>query len=251
MTIIEDRYREGRFVRRWSLIGGFPVCLEDAVDTTTAHPVAVTAAEAENARIRQAIEAVEAYEASLTGDAVPEEPPSVEVLALHHRRIGADLSEGQQRPNPVRVALVQEGAVLDVRWVDADWEAPAGVAVKPFADGAAPGGTWSQAEGFVPPSPPPPPVPSQIERRQLILGLALDGLITWDQVEAFGTVCTIPPLIETAFAGLPTQQRNIARASLREMNFAERSSPLVGLVAQAAGKTSAEMDDAFRRWSAL
>ena len=80
VDILPDRYRAGRYLRRWSLYGGFPRCIEDALDTLAATAEEVAAVEASNVAVHDAIAPVEAYEAALaltTGRTAPPALPSV------------------------------------------------------------------------------------------------------------------------------------------------------------------------------
>lgn len=63
--ILPDRYRSGRYLRRWSLVDGFPRCVLDAIDTTIATAEEVDATEAGNVAVHAAVEAVEVYEAAV------------------------------------------------------------------------------------------------------------------------------------------------------------------------------------------
>jgi hypothetical protein len=80
VDILPDRYRSGRYLRRWTLVDGFPRCVEDALDTATASAADISAAEAGNVAVHDAVAAVEAYEAALaltTGREAPPALPSV------------------------------------------------------------------------------------------------------------------------------------------------------------------------------
>lgn len=279
--MIEDTYKQGRFLRRWSLVAGWPTCLDDALDTTTAHPAAIAATEAENARIRAAVEAVEAYEAALLLSARPEPPALIPappsqpdappsqapnpdhaawtaarelvsevapaVLALHRRRMNLDLEPGEERAPPVRVALVQDSQVLDVRWVDADWTPPAGVAARPWAPGAAPGGAWSEAGGFVPPPPPPPPVPTTLRLLPFLGALAQLGWITAQEALDAARTGAVPAAVEVVFAQLPAEHAFQGRLAWAAMVEVDRANPLLASVAAANGRSTADLDAVFRR----
>ena len=80
IEMLPDLYRSGRYLRRWTLVGGFPRCVEDALDTSTASDAEIEAVRAANVAAHDAIAAVEAYEAALaitTGRAAPEALPGV------------------------------------------------------------------------------------------------------------------------------------------------------------------------------
>jgi hypothetical protein len=75
--IMPDRYRSGRYLRRWTLVEGFPRCVEDALDTTTASAGDIAEAEAANIAAHAAVAAVEAYEAALALTAGRTPPPAL------------------------------------------------------------------------------------------------------------------------------------------------------------------------------
>jgi hypothetical protein len=77
VDILPDRYRSGRYLRRWALVDGFPRCVEDALDTTTASAADIVAAEAGNIAVHDAVAAVEAYEAALALTTGREAPPAL------------------------------------------------------------------------------------------------------------------------------------------------------------------------------
>ena len=75
--ILPDRYRSGRYLRCWTLVDGFPRCVEDALDTATASATDISAAEAGNVAVHDAVAAVEAYEAALALTAGRTPPPAL------------------------------------------------------------------------------------------------------------------------------------------------------------------------------
>jgi hypothetical protein len=77
LDILPDRYRSGRYLRRWTLVEGFPRCVEDALDTTMASAADISAAEAGNVAVHDAVAAVEAYEAALALTAGRTPPPAL------------------------------------------------------------------------------------------------------------------------------------------------------------------------------
>jgi len=77
LDIMPDRYRSGRYLRRWTLVAGFPRCVEGALDTTTASAGDISAAEAGNIAVHDAVAAVEAYEAALMLTAGRTPPPAL------------------------------------------------------------------------------------------------------------------------------------------------------------------------------
>ena len=82
LDILPDRYRSGRYLRRWTLVDGFPRCVEDALDTTTASAADISAAEAGNVAVHDAVAAVEAYEAALALTTGREAPPALQSVPM-------------------------------------------------------------------------------------------------------------------------------------------------------------------------
>lgn len=80
--ILPDRYRAGRYLRRWSLVGGFPRCVLDALDTTTATAGDIAEAEAGNLAAHGAIARVEAYEFALAVTTGRQAPPALPGVTL-------------------------------------------------------------------------------------------------------------------------------------------------------------------------
>jgi hypothetical protein len=80
--ILPDRYRAGRYLRRWSLVEGYPRCVEDALDTTTASAGDISAAEAGNVAVHDVVAAVEAYEAALALTAGRTPPPALPSMPM-------------------------------------------------------------------------------------------------------------------------------------------------------------------------
>lgn len=72
MTEMEDTYAGGTLLRRWTLVGGYPRCVEDAVRVAEIDEETVSAVLAANAAIREAVAAVETHEAAARLAAEPE-----------------------------------------------------------------------------------------------------------------------------------------------------------------------------------
>lgn len=62
---VDDFYKGGRFLRRWSLVNGHARCLEDAYARDDVPFDIIQDQLAKNAKIRSALAAVEPYEAAL------------------------------------------------------------------------------------------------------------------------------------------------------------------------------------------
>ncbi len=90
-----------------------------------------------------------------------------------------------------------------------------------------------------------------ISRRQLLLGLAAEGLITGEEALAAAQSGAVPAAVEAIFTQLPAGEQLAARITWAAMSQAERSNPLVGLMATAHGIAPAALDDLWRSWTAL
>lgn len=97
----------------------------------------------------------------------------------------------------------------------------------------------------------PPPVPSAISDRQFFHVLATDGLIT--EAEALTAVKTgdPPAAFETFIASLPESERFSARMLLEGATTFERNHPLTNAFGTMYGMTAEQIDDLWRRASAL
>lgn len=105
--------------------------------------------------------------------------------------------------------------------------------------------------GFVEYEPPeqepqPDPVPYVISRRQIMTGLALAGWIT--EQEALDAIATgaRPAAVELVITALPEDQQFHARMKWAGFQEAYRTDPLVIALADAEGKSPADIDEFFR-----
>lgn len=98
---------------------------------------------------------------------------------------------------------------------------------------------------------PAPPTPPSISDRQFFHILAIDGLIT--EAEALAAVKTgdAPAAFETFIASLPEGDRFNARMLLEGATTFERSHPLTAAFGGMYGMTAEQIDDLWRRASAL
>lgn len=90
------------------------------------------------------------------------------------------------------------------------------------------------------------PVPHSVTRRQIMTGLAVAGWIT--EQEALDAIATgaRPAAVEAVISALPEDQQFHARMKWAGFTEAYRDDPLVLALADAEGKTAAEIDDFFR-----
>jgi hypothetical protein len=96
-----------------------------------------------------------------------------------------------------------------------------------------------------------PRVPPAITRRQLLLGLQADDVITDAEALAAAQTGAVPAAIESVFANLPATEATAARITWATMSVAERAHPLIAAIIDANLASAAQIDDAFRRWAAL
>jgi hypothetical protein len=130
-----------------------------------------------------------------------------------------------------------------------------GQTIEPLKSGAGPG-LVRQADGrFIDPNPSigpiEPSVPANISPRQLILGLLSAGLISADEALAAAKGGVMPAAVAAVVQSLPADKRTVAEVTWARMTVVERSDPLVGLLAQSAGKTEEDINQYFIDWSKL
>lgn len=157
--------------------------------------------------------------------------------------------------------------------INARWQDAAGtMIVATRADGSAivieadaDPGLWAQAlaGAFGPVAPysaPPEPSPDEIAaaarsgmsltRRQVIIGMVLEGLISQAEGIAMSTAKTPPAAVETMLAEMPEPQQTVARITLADFTVAYRLDPMVALFQTAGGLTDAQMDAFFVGYAA-
>lgn len=96
----------------------------------------------------------------------------------------------------------------------------------------------------------PPVVVPDLSFAQLLTGLVSEGWIT----EADGDgwlIGTLPTAVLTVISTLPTDQQFAAKARAIRPSQIVRTDPLVGALAAAEGKTSAEIDAFFTTYSTV
>jgi len=90
-----------------------------------------------------------------------------------------------------------------------------------------------------------------ISDRQFAQGLAVFGLITEDEAEAWVGPGVVPPDLLTLVQSLPEVDRFSARMLLRGATTFERSHPLVETLASSYGWSSSQTDDFWRACATL
>lgn len=205
---------DGHFLRRWSLVGGYPRCVLPPLDTTTAPPALIATVDAENLRLRDLLMEIEAYEAE------PSRPITAEAaMILEDRQVPVD--------EPAVLMLVSgDGEVVDFAVADEGYVAPAGLATFPIVPGAAIGGTYVGGIYTPPPPAAKPAAPEIVSARQARLALLRAGLLD---------------AVETAVAGMSAEVRLTWEYAVE----IRRDDPLLVNLATMLGLTEAQIDDLF------
>ncbi|WP_047308779.1 hypothetical protein [Rhodopseudomonas palustris] len=94
------------------------------------------------------------------------------------------------------------------------------------------------------PNLPAPVVP--ISRRQLLLELMAQGIISSTEAVAAAQTGAVPSLIQEAFNSLPEVEQPAAAITWATMSQAERQHPLILLLQAQLGLTDIEVDEMFR-----
>ncbi|TVR07015.1 MAG: hypothetical protein EA385_14100 [Salinarimonadaceae bacterium] len=109
---------------------------------------------------------------------------------------------------------------------------------------------WEYVEPVVEP-------PQSITMRQLIVGLAMEGWITWPEAEAWADRSALPAAVTDVIDAMPAEERPAARITARIMSAAERDNALLIGAAMAAQPEATEAEihsllaESFTRWSKL
>lgn len=92
---------------------------------------------------------------------------------------------------------------------------------------------------------PPPIVPASITRRQLLLQMLSDGLITVEEATEAATTGRPPAAIRVYFNMLQQAQRDEAYITFASMSVCERNHPLVALLGMSNGLDDEQIDEFF------
>lgn len=138
---------------------------------------------------------------------------------------------------PFTVDPADLGADFDVGALDADIRANGNIAA------------------YVPPAVDPNEVRAtmQLTRRQVMIGLASEGLITAQEAIAAGNTGSAPPAIEAVFAAMPEPQQTAARITWGTFSVAYRLDPMIPVIAAAATPPldDAALDAFFAAYAAI
>lgn len=97
----------------------------------------------------------------------------------------------------------------------------------------------------------PKPLPASITRRQMLLQLALSGMITGPEALAAAQTGAVPAAVQAVFDQLGPTDKLAAEITWATMSVADRGHPLVAALAATQAMTDAEIDDFFRAAGAL
>lgn len=90
-----------------------------------------------------------------------------------------------------------------------------------------------------------------LTRRQVIIGMALEGLITHADGVALAATGVAPPAVEAMLAAMPEPNQTAARITLASFTVAYRLDPMVALFQAAGGLTDEQMDAFFTGYAAV
>lgn len=121
--------------------------------------------------------------------------------------------------------------------------------------GTAAGPGWSLIAGeFVAPAEPDPAAARaamSLTRRQVIIGMAMEGLISHAEGVALAATGVAPAAVETMLSAMPEPDQTAARITLASFTTAYRLDPMVQLFQAAGGLTDAQMDAFFAAYAAV
>lgn len=150
----------------------------------------------------------------------------------------------------MRKAVIENGIVTNVIEIsDRAEDQPDWAKSLPDADEAGPGWTWDGKVFAEPPPPQPDRSAMSLSFGQLLIGLVAEGWITEAEGEAW-LAGTPPAAALVLVAALPAEMRFAARVRVIRPSAVLRLDPLVMGLAQAEGKTAADLDRFFATYAA-
>lgn len=93
-------------------------------------------------------------------------------------------------------------------------------------------------------------VPQELSFAQLLIGLVREGWISEAEGDAWSDG-TLPRLVIAVISTLPEQDRFAARVRAKRPSVVLRSDPLLAALAAVGGRTSEDLDNFFRVYSAI
>lgn len=90
-----------------------------------------------------------------------------------------------------------------------------------------------------------------LTRRQVIIGMVSEGLISEAEGIAMAATGAAPASVEALIAAMPPGEQAAARITLAAFTTAYRLDPMTALFQQAGGMTDAEMDAFFTAYAAV
>jgi len=94
-------------------------------------------------------------------------------------------------------------------------------------------------------------VPQTISRRQLLIGLTLDGYISSAEGIAAASVGTVPTILQNIINTLDTDSRIAAQITWASMTDASINDSLLNAALVSLGKTKTDLDDFFIKYSKI
>lgn len=262
-------YGGDRYMRRWSLLGGYPRCVLPPLVLADSTPAEISASEVENARILELVSAVEALEAALAvvsndrpdhlieyedasqeahqvalieawdaaQEVVNSADPELHALALQR--------QGEPPEASLMLALIDEtGIVVNVLAVDPGWEPEPPLTSVPAGPDARVGGTY--ADGVFTPPAILAPFPREVTLRQLLFALVNQGWITQEEALAAAKTGEVPSSLAAMLPGMSDAEEFGMRLTWAAMYSAERSSPIWDIFIERGVATPDDVDNLFR-----
>lgn len=156
----------------------------------------------------------------------------------------------------MRLADVNAGVVRNVIEVADDQPRPDWCADWPeMGDAGGVGWLWDGAK-FTAPADAAPDLSAlrasmTMTRRQVIIGMVSEGLISEAEGIALAATGAAPAAVEAMIATLPANEQAGARITLAAFTVAYRLDPMTAIFQQAGGMTDAQMDAFFTAYAAV
>jgi hypothetical protein len=95
------------------------------------------------------------------------------------------------------------------------------------------------------------PVPKALSRRQFIIGMLNENFITSAEADALSATGAIPTPFAAVVSQLPAQQQVAARVTIRTATEFYRDNALMLAGLSVVGATTTQLDEFFRKYSAV
>lgn len=94
-------------------------------------------------------------------------------------------------------------------------------------------------------------VPESISRRQLLIGLTMEGIITPEEAVAAASTGALPSIMQTIVNALPIEQQIIAKITWASMMVCELDNPLLNTALQYLQRSENDRDTFFKNYSKI